>query len=87
LNETIGNSFLAIVALEPKVFLWHRISIGTQVGLQYTYTNSRYNYSDQFDDLPYETSIRTESKSSFDNNIRLFGNVSLSSTLVIHFYF
>lgn len=86
-SEATGNAFLAIIAVEPKIFLWDRISIGTQLGLGYTYTNSKYNSNNNYTDLPYETGSTTDNRSTVDNNFRLFGNISLSSLLVIHYYF
>jgi hypothetical protein len=85
-NEEPSQSVLAIIGLEPKLFIWDRISFGTQFGFIYTYTylKRNSNYSNN-----YSTSINTsrDNGSSFTNNLKLFGNVSLSSSLIMHFYF
>lgn len=85
-NDQPGNSALGILALEPKVFLWQRISIGTQFGLQYTYTLSKINYHNVYSSPDYvEVWSHTGSVSS--STLQFFGNISLSSILIVHFYF
>jgi hypothetical protein len=86
LNDQMRQSFLAIVGLEPKIFLWDRISVGTQFGLQYTYsyTTDKYNNGN---------STSTNVEGHYDNTstlahaLAVFGNVSLTSGLIVHFYF
>ena len=85
-NETKGHSILGIIAFEPKVFLWEKISIGTQIGIQYSYTDSKFTYDDQYNNST-NSSIRLENRSTLESNFKLFGNISLSSILVMHYYF
>ena len=86
LDETKGHSILGIIGFEPKIFLWDRVSVGTQLGFQYTYTTSKLTYNNQYNDVT-DHNIDTQNRSTFENNFRLFGNISLSSVLVIHYYF
>ena len=87
LNETKGHSILGIIGFEPKIFLWERVSIGTQLGFQYTYSTSKYTYDNQGVEESSYSYVGTENRSTFENNFKLFGNISLSSVLVIHYYF
>jgi hypothetical protein len=85
-NETKGHAFLGIIGFEPKIFLWDRLSLGTQLGLQYTYTTSKLTYNDQ-NDYGTELYIRMQNSSISENDFSLFGSISLSSTLVVRYYF
>ena len=61
-NDLFGQSILGVIGLEPKIFLWDRISIGTQFGFQYTYTYSKYKYNYQYNDL---TTIQNSTNNFF----------------------
>ena len=87
LNETKGHSILGIIGLEPKIFLWDKISIGTQLGIQYTYSTSNLTYDDNSGANTGYAYVNTENRTTNTNNFGLFGNISLSSILVIHYYF
>jgi len=88
LNETKGHSILGIIGLEPKIFLWDKISIGTQLGIQYTYSTSNYTYDNQnYEGNTAYTDVGMENRTTNINNFQLFGNISLSSVLVVHYYF
>jgi hypothetical protein len=86
-NERTNNSFLGVIAVEPKIFIWDRISIGTQFGMQFTYTNSTYTYYNYSDYNPPSIRINSESSTSHEQNVKLYGNISLSSLLIVHYYF
>ena len=86
LDETKGHSILGIIGLEPKEIAMDRVSVGTQLGFQYTYTTSKLTYNNQYNDVT-DHNIDTQNRSTFENNFKLFGNISLSSVLVIHYYF
>jgi hypothetical protein len=84
-DETLNHSILGIIALVPEIILWNKIGIGTQIGLQYAHTYSKYNYHNQYNDNLNDNYINTGNKSSEENTVTLLGNVT--SNITVHYYF
>jgi hypothetical protein len=86
LYDVPSQSVLGILGLEPKFYLFDRISLGTQLGLQYTYTyskttnNNTYNYGSSVE-------VQRNPSTAFTNNFKLFGSIALSAALVAFWYF
>jgi hypothetical protein len=88
INDNPSHSILAIIAAEPKIRLWERLSLGTQMGVEYSYTFNKYNSSDGYqDDYNHITQTYVRESSSTSHSIELFGNFSLTSSLFLQFLF
>jgi hypothetical protein len=74
------------LGLEPKVWIWSRVSVATQFGLQYEYQWYRYNNSYAYDN-PSSSYSNNEAQSSTEQNVHLFGCFSLSMGLNVYFLF
>jgi hypothetical protein len=81
-----SNTLTGIIGLEPKVWIWNRINVGTQLGLQYDYQWYHYNrfYTYQNSTSSYS---QTDNQRSTENNLRVFGSISLSMGLNVYFLF
>jgi|SRR5271157_5422651 hypothetical protein len=85
-NDEPSQSVLGIIGLEPKVFIFDRISLGTQLGLQYTYTYSKDTYNSTLSNSSW-VDVERRTTSYFTSYLRLFGSISLSTALVVFWYF
>jgi hypothetical protein len=88
INNEPSHSVIGIIAAEPKVWLWNRLALGTQLGVQYTYTFYKSNHTYRYTSINSTYSTAEESSTSrTSHSIELFGNVSLNSSLLLQYYF
>jgi hypothetical protein len=86
LNDVPSQSVLGIVGVEPKFFIFDWLSLGTQLGLQYTYTYSKTTFN-VTENSGSSVNVINEPSTAFTNNFKLFGSIALSSALVAFVYF
>ena len=81
-----SQTLFGALGLEPKVWIWNRVSVATQFGLQYEYQWYRYSNSYAYQN-PSDSYSNSEEESSAGQNLYLFGGFSLSMGLNVYFLF
>ncbi len=81
-----AHAIAGSIGLDPKVWVLERISIGSQLGLMYTYSFSRSSDTQGYTN-DYSSDEYTRDAYVSSHTVRLFGGFSLDMGLNVFFYF
>ena len=86
INDQPIHSVLADIVAEPKIWLWKRLALGAQVGTEYSYSfyKTKYTYSSSYSN---GTRTETQENKNTSHSIEMFGDVSLTGTLLVQILF